>query len=143
MSNPVQHKATTDADPIRLHGHSQNNNDHDEREATELGQLVDAVNLQNASSNTPATLNSAAETSSIPAHQKRSDGLRRWWKHYIQLHVPHAACRDHLGMFFFQRFASSIRKPRLQRRHATHPEPTVRVCSSQVSHTARMHWTRN
>jgi uncharacterized membrane protein YidH (DUF202 family) len=63
----------------------------DECEATELGQL-NSVAIERHQH--PET-----SLSSVSGRQDlgRFDGVRRWWKHYIQLQVPHAECRDHLG----------------------------------------------
>jgi hypothetical protein len=77
--------------------HQQTTGDDDEREATELGPvqhgLLDTV--VNPASIGRTSASNAAEPTPILG------GLRSWWKHYIQLHVPHADCRDHLGMFDF------------------------------------------
>lgn len=66
----------------------------DEREATEL-EPVQHVHQDTAvrSSSTNAT-----NTSGAGGEAPFLISLRGWWKHYIQLHVPHADCRDHLGM---------------------------------------------
>lgn len=68
--------------------------DVDEREATEL-EPVQHVHrdITEGSSSINAT-----NTSGANGETPYLNGLRRWWKHYVQLHVPHADCRDHLGM---------------------------------------------
>ncbi|THY32061.1 hypothetical protein D6D01_02696 [Aureobasidium pullulans] len=66
-----------------------NDNNSDEREATELGRLQHGFPIERSASIDTTSGNSNREPSTF-------DGLRRWWKHYIQLHVPHAECRDHL-----------------------------------------------
>ncbi|KAH0009778.1 hypothetical protein KCU78_g10579, partial [Aureobasidium melanogenum] len=65
----------------------------DEREATEL-EPVQHVHQDTAvrSSSTNAT-----NTSGAGGETPFLISLRGWWKHYIQLHVPHADCRDHLA----------------------------------------------
>ncbi|CAD0085806.1 unnamed protein product [Aureobasidium mustum] len=70
--------------------------DVDEREATELEPVQHVhQNIAGRSSSTNASNN--------PGTGREApilSGLRRWWKHYIQLHVPHADCRDHLAGLF-------------------------------------------
>lgn len=68
--------------------------DVDEREATEL-EPVQHVHPDISVRSSP---NNATNNSSVGGKAPILSGLRRWWKHYIQLHVPHADCRDHLGM---------------------------------------------
>ncbi|KAG9532936.1 hypothetical protein KCU93_g588, partial [Aureobasidium melanogenum] len=65
----------------------------DEREATEL-EPVQHVHQDTAvrSASTNAT-----NTSGAGGEAPFLSSLRGWWKHYIQLHVPHADCRDHLA----------------------------------------------
>ena len=67
-------------------------NECDEREATELGQLNTVTQIQQD--------DNGITKADATRHRRLSkfDGSRQWWKHHIQLHVPHAACRDHLGM---------------------------------------------
>ncbi|KAH0368390.1 hypothetical protein KCU65_g4012, partial [Aureobasidium melanogenum] len=67
--------------------------DVDEREATELGP-VQHDNQDIAERSSPIN---ATNTSGASGEAPYLSGLRRWWKHYIQLHVPHADCRDHLA----------------------------------------------
>ncbi|CAD0082328.1 unnamed protein product, partial [Aureobasidium vineae] len=65
--------------------------DHDEREATELGPVQHGhPTAATRSASIDATNTSRDETPVL-------GGLKSWWKHYIQLHVPHADCRDHLA----------------------------------------------
>jgi hypothetical protein len=77
--------------------HQQTTGDDDEREATELGPVQHGLSdtVVNPASIGRTSASNAAEPTPILG------GLRSWWKHYIQLHVPHADCRDHLGMFDF------------------------------------------
>ncbi|KEQ80071.1 hypothetical protein M438DRAFT_237854, partial [Aureobasidium pullulans EXF-150] len=61
------------------------------------------------------------------------DGLRRWWKHYIQLHVPHAECRDHLAnertFLAYQRTSLAlsmlgiVTAQLFSLQHSQHPDP--------------------
>ena len=69
-------------------------NEHDEREATELGQIDGSKHPTRL---VPKTADLAGGTSAKTSQNSRFDHLKRIWKDYIQLHVPHAACRDHLG----------------------------------------------
>jgi uncharacterized membrane protein YidH (DUF202 family) len=75
----------------------QTNRDDDEREATELGPVQHGLSdtVVNPASIGATSASNVAETTPILG------GVRSWWKHYIQLHVPHAECRDHLGMSDF------------------------------------------
>lgn len=68
--------------------------DVDEREATEL-EPVQHVHPDIAVRSSPIN---ATNNSGVGGKASILGGLRKWWKHYIQLHVPHADCRDHLGM---------------------------------------------
>lgn len=90
MSTSVRRESGTGASDLQI-THQPTNRDDDEREATELEPV------QHAQSDTVATI---GETSASNSGVKSPilSGLNRWWKHYIQLHVPHATCRDHLGM---------------------------------------------
>jgi hypothetical protein len=79
--------------------------DDDEQEATELGPV------HHGPSDTVVNSTSIGETSASNVGEQLPilGGLRIWWKHYVQLHVPHADCRDHLGMSILIRSSSWTR----------------------------------
>ena len=93
MSKLVRHESEINTPELRP-AHQTSERDDDEREATELGPV------RHQPSDTVANPNSIDETSAsnVGVRQQTFGGVRRWWKHYIQLHVPHETCRDHLGM---------------------------------------------
>lgn len=70
----------------------------DEREATELGIVTGFQAYQG----TPATTASDAGSSVRRNRLRRQapgrfHGISKFWKHQVQLAVPHNDCRDHLG----------------------------------------------
>lgn len=74
-----------------------------EQEATELNPVdhEDVVSTHDAAPWTRnGSINSCHTTSDQAQLQKRHwyDFVSRFWRHYIQLSVPHVDCRDHLGM---------------------------------------------
>ena len=93
MSKLVRHESEINTPDLQI-AHQSPARDDDEREATELGPV------RHEPSDTVANPNSIDGTSAsdVGAKPQTFDGVRRWWKHYIQLHGPHATCRDHLGM---------------------------------------------
>jgi hypothetical protein len=94
MSTSVRRESGVGTSDVQTTHQPINTRDDDEREATELGPV------QRGPSGTVLSSASIGETSTsnVGGTPPILGGLRRWWKHYIQLHVPHADCRDHLGM---------------------------------------------
>jgi len=91
MSTAVRRESGVDTSDLQTTQQSTSRDD-DEREATELGPV------QHGHSDTVATI-STTSAFNVDVKSPIPGGLRRWWKHYIQLHVPHATCRDHLGVY--------------------------------------------
>jgi hypothetical protein len=94
MPTSVQYGSRVDSPDVPTTHQPINMRDDDEPEATELGPV------QHGPSDTVVNSTSIGETSAsnVGGTPPILGGLRRWWKHYVQLHVPHADCRDHLGM---------------------------------------------
>lgn len=82
----------------------------DELEATELSSVVPgAEHLGFGADHSPEDAAHSSATahcydqSDVQAQQQHQrqqywyDGIRRLWKHYVQLSVPRVDCRDHLG----------------------------------------------
>ncbi|KEQ93457.1 hypothetical protein AUEXF2481DRAFT_41688 [Aureobasidium subglaciale EXF-2481] len=93
MSNSARRESPHAVNSQDTHHKCSPNEIDDEREATELD-LVRHTSLETIVRS--ASID-ATNTSSVGENFTRFSGLRRWWKHYIQLHVPHADCRDHLA----------------------------------------------
>ncbi|KAI4756208.1 hypothetical protein E4T52_11691 [Aureobasidium sp. EXF-3400] len=93
MSKLIRHESGEDTSDVQT-THQPPERDNDEREATELEPV------RHRSSDTVVNLASTGGTSASNVGVEPPptlSGLRSWWKHYIQLHVPHATCRDHLA----------------------------------------------
>ncbi|KAI5246103.1 hypothetical protein E4T43_02771 [Aureobasidium subglaciale] len=93
MSNSARRESPHAVNSQDTHHKCSPNDNDDEREATELG----PVRHTSLETIVRSASIDATNTSSVGENSTRFSGLRRWWKHYIQLHVPHADCRDHLG----------------------------------------------
>ncbi|KAK4973188.1 hypothetical protein LTR66_011248 [Elasticomyces elasticus] len=71
----------------------------DEREATELGQVAEAHGRASGISgdagvtNAPGSLRGSHVQLHVPHWY---DPIKKFWKHQIQLSLPHDDCRDHL-----------------------------------------------
>lgn len=94
MSTLIRREIGEDTSDLQT-THQPPERDNDAREATELGPV------RHRPSDTVVDSASIGGTSASNVGVKPLpilNGLRSWWKHYIQLHVPHATCRDHLGM---------------------------------------------
>ncbi|KAH0285664.1 hypothetical protein M436DRAFT_36404 [Aureobasidium namibiae CBS 147.97] len=89
MSTFVRRESGVDTSDLQTTRQSTSRDD-DEREATELGPV------QHGHPDTVATI-SRTSVFNTDVESPIPGGLRRWWKYYIQLHVPHATCRDHLA----------------------------------------------
>lgn len=74
--------------------------DTDEREATELTQVSATVTLD---TNTTSNRRLAGESNQYHESRVRPfNAIRGFWRHFIQLSVPHVACRDHLGGYLYR-----------------------------------------
>lgn len=92
MSTSVRRESGTGTSDLQI-THQPTDRDDDEREATELGPV------QHGQSATVVTIGGTSTSRICGVKLPIPSGLRRWWKHYVQLELPHATCRDHLGMY--------------------------------------------
>lgn len=97
-STSVSSPTTRTTTPINTQS-AQQKSSHDEREATELGPIERVPGLVSRNS----SMSTAADVDAGPVDQARKyesrwyHSITAFWNHYINLAVPNADCRDHLG----------------------------------------------
>lgn len=80
----------------------------DEREATELGEYAAHGTAPQAQPDAPTASDNGSSIRRNHLRRQKprwNDGIKKFWRNQIQVSVPHNACRDHLGEFFFLQYS--------------------------------------